>query len=101
MDRRLLVGGGFGLGFRGFKVGAGYYDGAQRAEVPASSLDEIVEMEAAKAELLRAHVGPDVAVLFDGHMGNPQGICPEVFRKPSAPLCAPMLLICNIQRIGG
>lgn len=62
-----------GLGFRGFKVGTGYYDGATRAEVPASSLDEIVEMEAAKVEMLRAHVGPDVELLLDGHMGNPQG----------------------------
>lgn len=61
------------LGFRGFKVGAGYYDGAKRAEVPASSQNEIIEMEAAKAEMLRAYVGPDVAILFDGHMGNPQG----------------------------
>ena len=61
-----------GLGFRGFKVGAGYYDGESRSEVPANSVDAIVEMEASKADLLRAYVGPDIAILMDGHMGNPR-----------------------------
>lgn len=62
-----------GLGFRAFKVGAGYYDGASRSALPARSPGEIVEMEAGKAEALRAHVGRDVKILMDGHMGNPMG----------------------------
>jgi L-alanine-DL-glutamate epimerase-like enolase superfamily enzyme len=62
-----------GLGFRAFKVGAGYYDAVARGAVPARTPSAIVEMEAGKAELLRAHVGNDVAILMDGHMGNPLG----------------------------
>jgi L-alanine-DL-glutamate epimerase-like enolase superfamily enzyme len=62
-----------GLGFRGFKIGAGFYDAERRAEVPAPSLSAIVEQEASKAEALRAHIGPDVAMIMDGHMGNPLG----------------------------
>ncbi len=61
------------LGFRAFKVGAGYYDGVTHAEVPTSSINAIVDMEAGKVDMLRAYVGPDVALLLDGHMGNPQG----------------------------
>lgn len=62
-----------GLGFRAFKVGAGYYDGTTHSAVPAPTLSAIVEMEAGKAAMLRAHVGQDVAILMDGHMGNPHG----------------------------
>ena len=62
-----------GLGFRAFKVGAGYYDAATHAAIPARTTSAIVEMECRKAELMRAHVGPDVAILMDGHMGNPLG----------------------------
>jgi galactonate dehydratase len=62
-----------GLGFRAFKVGTGYYDATTRDAVPAKSTSAIVEMEASKAALMRAHVGPDVAILMDGHMGNPLG----------------------------
>lgn len=61
------------LGFRGFKLGAGYYDGATRARLPATSVSAIVEQEAGKAEAIRAHVGRDIALLMDGHMGNPMG----------------------------
>ena len=62
-----------GLGFRGFKIGAGFYDAEQRTKVPAPSLSAVVEQEASKAEALRAHIGPDVAMIMDGHMGNPLG----------------------------
>ncbi|HMO59862.1 MAG TPA: mandelate racemase/muconate lactonizing enzyme family protein [Roseiflexaceae bacterium] len=61
------------LGFRAFKVGAGYYDSATGMAVPARSTSAIVEMEAGKAQLLREYVGADIAVLMDGHMGNPLG----------------------------
>lgn len=62
-----------GLGFRAFKVGAGYYDAATGRAVPVRSPGAIVELEASKARLMREHVGPDVAILMDGHMGNPLG----------------------------
>jgi galactonate dehydratase len=62
-----------GLGFRAFKVGVGYYDAAARAAVPARTPSAIVEMEAGKAELMRSYVGQGVAILMDGHMGNPLG----------------------------
>jgi galactonate dehydratase len=62
-----------GLGFRGFKVGAGYYDPATRTARPTPSPSAIVEMEASKAAMMRAHVGKEVAILMDGHMGNPLG----------------------------
>lgn len=62
-----------GLGFRGFKIGAGFYDAERHAEVPAPSMSAIVEQEASKAEALRAYLGPDVAMIMDGHMGNPLG----------------------------
>ncbi|MCX6030370.1 MAG: mandelate racemase/muconate lactonizing enzyme family protein [Chloroflexi bacterium] len=59
-----------GLGFRAFKVAAGYFNDDTRDSVPARSLSEVVEMEASKAELMRKHVGRDIAVLMDGHMDN-------------------------------
>jgi L-alanine-DL-glutamate epimerase-like enolase superfamily enzyme len=62
-----------GLGFRAFKVGTGYYDAATHNAVPARTVGAIVEMEARKAELMRAHAGADVAILMDAHMGNPLG----------------------------
>jgi L-alanine-DL-glutamate epimerase-like enolase superfamily enzyme len=62
-----------GLGFRAFKVGTGYYDAATRSAIPAPTTGAIVEMECRKAELMRAQVGPDAAILMDGHMGNPLG----------------------------
>src|SRR5215207_5678226 len=51
-----------GLGFRAFKVGAGYYDAATHEAVPTPSTSAIVEMEASKAALMRAQVGPDIAI---------------------------------------
>jgi L-alanine-DL-glutamate epimerase-like enolase superfamily enzyme len=44
-----------GLGFRAFKVGAGYYDAATHDAVPAPSTSAILEIEAGKAALMRAH----------------------------------------------
>jgi L-alanine-DL-glutamate epimerase-like enolase superfamily enzyme len=60
-----------GLGFRAFKVATGYYDATTHDALPARTTSAIVEMEARKAELMRAHVGPEIAILLDGHMGNP------------------------------
>lgn len=57
------------LGFRGFKVGTGCYDptgGFQSPKGPAAS----AEFEADKLQFMRSHVGADVAIMLDGHMGN-------------------------------
>jgi galactonate dehydratase len=62
-----------GLGFRAFKVGSGYYDAATRSARPARTLAEIVDMEIGKAAMLRMHVGRDITIMLDGHMGNPLG----------------------------
>lgn len=59
-----------GLGFRGFKVGSGYYDGETKSHIPARSVSEKADIEARKAEMLRTHIGPDIIMAFDGHMGN-------------------------------
>ncbi len=61
------------LGFRALKVGAGYYDGAGGTELPATTRDEIVEMEAGKVAMMREYLGPEIGILLDGHMDNPQG----------------------------
>jgi galactonate dehydratase len=61
------------LGFRAFKVGAGYYDSETGSAVPAPSTSAVVAQEASKARLLREHVGPEIGILIDGHMGNPMG----------------------------
>jgi L-alanine-DL-glutamate epimerase-like enolase superfamily enzyme len=61
-----------GQGFRGFKVAAGYY--GDRGEEPSGlSLGATVELETAKAEAMRRHVGNDVRILLDGHMGFKTG----------------------------
>jgi L-alanine-DL-glutamate epimerase-like enolase superfamily enzyme len=60
------------LGFRGFKVATGYY-GDYGEEPSGLSLGATVELETAKAEALRRHVGNDVRILLDGHMGFKTG----------------------------
>jgi galactonate dehydratase len=58
-----------GLGFRAVKVGAGAY---VRGRGFLDTLDDaaVPEFEGEKARFMRGHVGPDVALLFDAHMGN-------------------------------
>jgi len=56
-------------GFRGFKVGAGSHDptgGFQSPKGPAAFAD----FEADKLQFMRRRVGPDIAIMLDGHMGN-------------------------------
>jgi L-alanine-DL-glutamate epimerase-like enolase superfamily enzyme len=63
------------LGFRAFKVASGYFD-ATSGEATLSSRETpraIAEFEAAKAAAMRRHVGPDVRILLDGHMGAYHG----------------------------
>lgn len=61
------------LGFRAFKVAAGYYDDKEGVDRSAQTLSAIVEQEAGKAETVRKHIGSDIKFLLDGHMGNPVG----------------------------
>ncbi len=56
-----------GLGFRAFKVASGYLARDTREEVKA---DDVVEVEADKVRMLRKHLGPDVGIILDGHMGH-------------------------------
>ncbi len=57
------------LGFRAFKIGAGAYSiehGFQIENAP----DAAAAFEVAKMEHIRAHVGNDIGVMIDAHMGN-------------------------------
>lgn len=58
-----------GLGFKGFKVGAGSYEKGRDWQSPDGP-DAIAEFERDKTEFLRKHVGKDIHILMDGHMGN-------------------------------
>ncbi|HVA87092.1 MAG TPA: mandelate racemase/muconate lactonizing enzyme family protein [Candidatus Saccharimonadales bacterium] len=61
------------LGFRGFKVGAGSLevraDGSIDSYIPMRPA-EAADFEGRKVEFLRHHVGRDVNIMLDGHMGN-------------------------------
>ncbi|MGN6813595.1 MAG: mandelate racemase/muconate lactonizing enzyme family protein [Thermomicrobiales bacterium] len=61
------------LGFRAFKVGADYYEDASGTMGKLHNPAEIVDFEVAKVDALRRHVGPDVRILLDGHMGFRHG----------------------------
>jgi galactonate dehydratase len=62
-----------GLGFTGFKVGGGFFDETTGKSGKIRNPAVIVEFEVAKVEALRKHVGPDVKILLDGHMGFRHG----------------------------
>ena len=62
-----------GLGFTGFKVGGAAFDEPSRTHLREKHPGKIVEFEARKVETLREHVGPDVKIMLDGHMGFRQG----------------------------
>jgi len=61
-----------GLGFTGFKLGAGSYSSADDWYMPAAPA-EAADFEADKMEFVRAHVGKSTRVMLDGHMGNSPG----------------------------
>ena len=61
-----------GLGFRAFKIATGYFDPQGGAPDPRT-LGGIVDLEVSKVAALRRHVGPDVRILLDGHMGFKTG----------------------------
>lgn len=62
-----------GLGFRAVKVSTGYLDADTREEVAAVGAAQAVDLEVAKATLLRDTFGPAFGLLLDGHMGHREG----------------------------
>lgn len=58
-----------GLGFRAFKIGAGSYRVEQGFAIETEP-EEAAAFEVTKLEHVRAHVGPDIGVMMDAHMGN-------------------------------
>ncbi len=57
-------------GFRAFKLGAGAYDWDKGWATPLTEPEAIIAFERDKVEFLRKHVGPEIGILMDGHMGN-------------------------------
>jgi L-alanine-DL-glutamate epimerase-like enolase superfamily enzyme len=57
------------LGFSAFKIGAGKIH-MGKAEGRAKLDGSIAAFEADKLEFLRGHVGPEVKIMLDAHMGN-------------------------------
>ena len=60
------------LGFKGFKVATGSYS-SEAGWYSASSPGEAADFEADKLAFIRQHVGQDINVMLDGHMGNSVG----------------------------
>ena len=76
-------------GFFGFKVGAGYYDHANRRSFESTSVQAWVDMESEKLETIRRHTGGDFIVCLDGHMNNvPEGATAWDFGMARAVLTA-------------
>ena len=60
------------LGFTGFKVATGSYSPTEGWYTPATP-SEAADFEGAKLDFLRRRLGPDIAIMLDGHMGNSVG----------------------------
>jgi galactonate dehydratase len=60
------------LGFRGFKLGAGQHSQKEGFILPCEP-NKAAELESRKLDFVRSHVGKDVKVMLDGHMGNSPG----------------------------
>lgn len=58
------------LGFRAVKIGAGAYPAEFRQVYGVS---QTADFEAQKLDRIRAHVGQEVKIMLDGHMGNNPG----------------------------
>jgi galactonate dehydratase len=58
-----------GLGFRAFKVGAGAVINGESFHL-TKEFKSVAKFEGDKAAFLRKHVGREVKILMDGHMGN-------------------------------
>jgi L-alanine-DL-glutamate epimerase-like enolase superfamily enzyme len=61
------------LGFRAVKVGAGYFNERTGQADGETEPTAAADLEAKKAETMRRHVGEDIRLLMDGHMGFKQG----------------------------
>lgn len=61
------------LGFQAFKVGAGFLDETRKTRESFRNRAEKAAFEARKVEALRRHVGDDVRIILDGHMGFRHG----------------------------
>jgi L-alanine-DL-glutamate epimerase-like enolase superfamily enzyme len=57
------------LGFKAFKLGVGSLSAERGRYVPAEA-QEAADFEGDKMAFVRQHVGPDIGVMMDGHMGN-------------------------------
>ena len=60
------------LGFRALKLGVGSYSEVNGSYVPTTPM-KAAEFEGGKMALVRSHVGKDIRVMLDGHMGNSPG----------------------------
>lgn len=61
-------------GFTGLKLASGWLDMDSREEkLVGRDQDEIVQVEVDKVAMIREHVGEDVEILLDGHMGGRSG----------------------------
>jgi L-alanine-DL-glutamate epimerase-like enolase superfamily enzyme len=60
------------LGFTGFKVATGSYSPDKGWYTPTTAA-EAADFEGAKLDFLRRRLGPDIAIMLDGHMGNSVG----------------------------
>jgi L-alanine-DL-glutamate epimerase-like enolase superfamily enzyme len=56
------------LGYRAFKIGAGSW--TDQGEYIPSEPQEAADFEGDKISFLRSHVGDDIELMMDGHMGN-------------------------------
>nr|WP_211239703.1 mandelate racemase/muconate lactonizing enzyme family protein [Jiangella gansuensis] len=77
------------LGFTAFKVSSGYRSVADnRSVVPRPSPNEAAEFEAEKVAMMRTHVGKQVGIMLDGHMGHRSGKASWDLATASAVLAA-------------
>lgn len=61
-----------GLGFLGFKLGVGSYDGNKTSI--SNDPTQAADFESTKLNFIRELVGPDIKVMLDGHMGNSETV---------------------------
>lgn len=57
------------LGFKAFKLGVGSVTAEGGHYVPGEA-QKAADFEGDKIAFVRRHVGPDIAIMMDGHMGN-------------------------------
>lgn len=63
------------LGFTAVKVATGYRDVSGRDERPRpGGPEQAAQLEADKLEMMRAHLGKDMGIALDGHMGHRNGV---------------------------